>query len=138
MRNKIISFILIIIFVILFFSGIFQMKDIALYDLHSKTTVKDTEFVQKVKDILKKIKYKREKLNKDKNEVVAKKQKQDRFYIRIYYIMTSPKKEVGIYFNGRRYLLKEGDTVGNNLKMVKILPNSIEVEYNNKTYWISK
>jgi hypothetical protein len=114
------------------------MKDIALYDLHSKTTVKDTEFVQKVKDILKKIKYKREKLNKDKNEVVAKKQKQDRFYIRIYYIMTSPKKEVGIYFNGRRYLLKEGDTVGNNLKMVKILPNSIEVEYNNKTYWISK
>ena len=139
MKNKIISFILIIVFTILFFSGILKMKDIVLYELHSGKSIKETEFVQEVKKILNKIRYKRSKTEDFKQPVQKETEEEKRqLSIYIYYIITSPSKEVGIYYNGRRYLLQEGDTVQNILEIKRILKNSIEVKYQNNTYWISK
>jgi len=140
MKKKIISFILIIIFIIIFFSGILKMNDIVLYELHSGKSVQDTEFVQEVKKILNKIKLKRNNIKNSGEQLVQKEdtEEKSKLSIYIYYIITSPTKEVGVYFNGRRYLLQEGDTVQDILTIKRIFRNSIEVRYRDNTYWISK
>ncbi len=140
MKKKIISFILIIIFIIIFFSGILKMKDIVLYELHSGKSVQDTVFVQEVKKILNKIKLKRNNIKNSGEQLVQKEdtEEKSKLSIYIYYIITSPTKEVGVYFNGRRYLLQEGDTVQDILTIKRIFRNSIEVRYRDNTYWISK
>lgn len=133
MKKRIFSIIVILIFGIAFFVGILKMRDIILLELHKTKNVEDTQFITNVKELLKKIDF-----SKEDREYFEKEEEKDEFYVNIYYIMLSPKKEVGLYYNKKRYLLNEGDKIGGDFQLLEIRPNSIEVLYKNDKYWITK
>jgi len=133
MKKRIFSIIVILVFIISFFVGLLKMRDIILLELHKTKNVKDTQFIINAKELLKKID-----LSNQDNGYFEKEEDKDEFYVNIYYIMLSPKKEVGLYYNKKRYLLNEGDKIGEDFQLLEIRPNSIEVLYKNDKYWITK
>jgi|SRR6056297_200968 len=133
MKKRIFSIIVILVFIISFFVGLLKMRDIILLELHKTKNVKDTQFIINAKELLKEID-----LSNQDNGYFEKEEDKDEFYVNIYYIMLSPKKEVGLYYNKKRYLLNEGDKIGEDFQLLEIRPNSIEVLYKNDKYWITK
>ena len=133
MKKRIFSIIVILVFIISFFVGLLKMRDIILLELHKTKNVKDTQFIINAKELLKEID-----LSNQDNGYFEKEEDKDEFYVNIYYIMLSPKKEVGLYYNKKRYLLNEGDKIGGDFQLLEIRPNSIEVLYKNDKYWITK
>ena len=133
MRSRVTGFILFLIFILVFYGSIRETGKIMISGIESNG-INKSEFIETIDIMLSQIKS----IQKRKDEFSKKSSSGRSVNIRVFYLMLSPQKEAGIYVNGREYLVKEGTTIGSNIKILKIEENGIIADVNEKKYYISK
>ncbi len=133
MRSRVTGFILFLIFILVFYGSIRETGKIMISGIESNG-INKSEFIETIDIMLSQIKS----IQKRKDEFSKKSSSGRSVNIRVFYLMLSPQKEAGIYVNGREYLVKEGTTIGSNIKILQIEENGIIADVNEKKYYISK
>ncbi len=133
MRSRITGFILFIVFATVFYNGVTGAGKIILSAI-DVNNISSSTFVDNIEIMLGQIKA----INKRKAEFSVRSVGKVTMNVRVFYLMISPKKEAGVYYNGNEYLVGEGSSIGPGVVVETIEADGIIINNNGKKYYISK
>ena len=134
MRSRITGFIVFIVFLMVFMTGAQISKDI-LFTRFEVSEINDNDiFIDNVKVLLEQIKIIRAK----RQEYTEAAKREEPVNISVFYIMVSPQKEAGLYYNGAERLVHEGDMVGSRIRIEEIRSDGLIVKQGERSYFVSK
>ncbi|HOO59893.1 MAG TPA: hypothetical protein PLF44_04405 [Candidatus Mcinerneyibacteriales bacterium] len=134
MRSRITGFIIFIVFLMVFMTGAQISKDI-LFTRYEVTEINENDvFIDNVKVLLEQIKIIRAK----RKEFAETARREEPVNISVFYIMVSPRKEAGLFYNGAEWLVHEGDLVGSRIRIEEIRSDGIIVKQGERSYFVSK
>jgi len=134
MRSRITGFIIFIAFLMVFMTGVQISKDI-LFTRFEVSEINDKDpFIENVKALLEQIRI----IHAKRKEYTEATKQQESVNIAVFYIMISPRREAGLYFNGSERLVHEGDRIGSRISVEEIRPDGVIIKKGERLYFVSK